>query len=135
VNRPVVWMRRAAARPVLALGLAASLTCAAGCPVRTASRAVQEPETEIFLRQPNFETAVIHAVGTASCDYLLLMIPLCADQNIATRAWEDMSRRAGVEGRAAQYVNVTVDDFVRWNFLGLWWREGYAVSADVIVYE
>jgi hypothetical protein len=91
-------------------------------------------ETEIFLREPNFETAVVHAVGTASCDYILFMMPLCRNPNIATRAWEDMSRQAGMEGRPAQYVNVTVDDFVRWNLLGLWFRQVYAVSADVIVY-
>ncbi len=123
------------ARGVAALLLTAAVTCAAGCAVRTASRSTRDPETEIFLRGPNFQTAVVHAVGTASCDYVLFMIPLCANQNVATRAWEEMSRQAGVQGRAAQYVNVAVDDFVRWNLLGLWFRQVYAVSADAIVYE
>ena len=127
--------RRRRARRAAALVLAAGMACLAGCPVRTANRSPRDAETEIFLREPNFETAVVHAVGTASCDYVFLMIPLCWDPNIATRAWNDMSRQAGVEGRAAQYVNVTVDDVVRWNLLGLWFRQVYAVSADVIVYR
>lgn len=41
---------------------------------------------------------------------------------------------AGMAGRPAQYVNVTVDDFVHWNLQGLWFRQVYALSADVIVY-
>jgi hypothetical protein len=118
-----------------ALLLAAGMTCVTGCTVRSSNRSPWDAETEIFLRGPNFETAVVHAVGSASCDYVLLMIPLCGSQDVATRAWQDMSRQAGVEGRAAQYVNVTVDDFVRWNLLGLWWRDIYTVSADVIVYK
>jgi hypothetical protein len=115
--------------------LAMSVVCAAGCTVRNAYRSPWDAETEIFLREPNFETAKVHAVGSASCDYILWMIPLCANQNIATRAWEEMARQAGVEGRAAQFVDVTVDDIVRWNVLGLWFRQIYAVSADVIVYR
>ncbi len=126
---------RRIARRATAFAFAATLFGAGGCAVRTASRSPWDAETEIILRSPNFETAVVHAVGTASCDYVLFMVPLCANQSIATRAWNDMTRQANVDGQAAQYVNITVDDVVRWNALGLWFRQVYAVSADVIVYH
>jgi hypothetical protein len=134
VSRPVSPLRRRVWKPT-ALLLTAAVACIAGCTVRTGTRSAWTPETEIVLDEPNFETAVVHAVGSASCDYLLFMVPLCWNQNIATRAWDEMSRRAAVEGRPAQYVNVTVDDFVRWNVVGLWFRQMYTVSADVIVYR
>jgi hypothetical protein len=63
------------------------------------------------------------------------MVPVCQRQDIATLAWEELTRAANVDGLPAQFVNVTVDDGVRWNILNLWWREVYTVSADVIVYR
>ena len=92
-------------------------------------------ETKFTLDSANFETEVAHAEGEASCFYILLTIPLCRNQNIATIAWNRMRDQAQMEGKSAQFVNVFEDHSVRWNFLSIFYLEHYSISANVIVYK
>ena len=91
-------------------------------------------ETEFRLSSPNFGTDVVHAVGRASCHYVLFSIPLCRRQDIASVAWEQMRKEASLDGRSGQLVNVFEDNFLSNNLLGFYFQEVYTVSADVIVF-
>jgi hypothetical protein len=92
-------------------------------------------EADFHLDSPNFRTTVAHAVGRASCHYILFSIPLCRRQDIASAAWEQLREQANLEGRSGQLVNIFEDDFVRNNLFGLYFLDVYTVSADVIVFE
>lgn len=115
---------------VLALSL-----IAVGCNLHNFEQTSRYAETKLVLDSANFETEVAHAEGEASCFYILLSIPLCKNQNIATIAWNRMRDQAQMEGKSAQFVNVFEDHSVRWNFLSIFYLEYYSVSANVIVYK
>ena len=106
-----------------------------GCAAHNFEQTSRYAETKFVLDSANFETEVAHAKGEASCFYILLMVPLCKNQNIATIAWNRMRDQAQMEGKSAQFVNVFEDHSVRWNFLSIFYLEYYSVSADVIVYQ
>ena len=106
-----------------------------GCNLRTFEKTSRYEETKFILDSTNFETGVVHATGEASCFYILLSIPVCKHQNIATIAWDKMRHEAQMEGKPAQLVNVFEDHSVRWNFLYIFYQEHYMVSANVIVYK
>ena len=106
-----------------------------GCAAHDFEQASRYAETKFTLDSANFETEVAHAEGEASCFYILLTVPLCKNQNIATIAWNRMRDQAQMEGKSAQFVNVFEDHSVRWNFLSIFYLEYYSVSANVIVYK
>ncbi len=107
----------------------------AGCTTSHFAQTTQYAESEFPLDAPNFEMDVVHAVGEASCFYVLFSIPLCEDQSIATIAWERMRREANMEGKSSQFVNIFEDRSLRWNFLYLFYLDNYMVSANVVVYK
>ena len=106
-----------------------------GCNLHNFEQTSRYAETKFSLDSANFETEIAHAVGEASCFYILFSIPVCKNQNIATIAWDKMRDQAQIEGKSAQFVNVFEDHSVRWNFLSIFYLEYYSVSADVIVYQ
>ena len=106
-----------------------------GCNLHNFEQTSRYAETKFVLDSANFETEVAHAEGEASCFYILLTVPLCKNQNIATIAWNRMRDQAQMEGKSAQFVNVFEDHSVRWNFLSIFYLEHYSVSANVIVYK
>ena len=106
-----------------------------GCNVRTFDQTSRYEETKFVLDSANFETDVVHVTGEASCFYILLSIPVCKHQNIATIAWQKMWHEAQMEGKSAQLVNVFEDHSVRWNFLYIFYQESYSVSGNVVVYK
>ena len=106
-----------------------------GCNLHNFEQTSRYTETKFTLDSANFETELAHVKGEASCFYILLSVPLCKNQNIATIAWNRMRDRAQMEGKSAQFVNVFEDHSVRWNFLYIFYLEYYSVSANVIVYK
>ena len=114
--------------------LALTLTTV-GCNLHNFEQTTRYTETKLTLDSANFKTELAHAKGEASCFYILLSVPLCKNQNIATIAWNRMRDRAQMEGKSAQFVNVFEDHSVRWNFLYIFYLEYYSVSANVIVYK
>lgn len=106
-----------------------------GCSLHNFDQTSRYAEAKFTLESANFETEVVHAVGEASCFYILLSIPLCKNQNIATIAWKKMRHEAQMEGKSAQFVNVLEDHYFRWNLFNIFYQEYYSVSANVIVYK
>ena len=106
-----------------------------GCSLHNFNQTSRYAEAKFSLESANFKTEVVHAGGEASCFYILLSIPLCKNQNIATMAWNKMRNEAQMEGKSAQFVNVLEDHYVRWNFLYIFYQEYYSVSANVIAYK
>lgn len=106
-----------------------------GCSLHGFEQTSRYAETKFILDSANFETEVVHAVGEASCFYILFSIPVCKNQNIATVAWQEMRREAQMEGKAAQLVDVLEDHSIRWNFFYIFFLEYYTVSGNVIVYK
>lgn len=107
----------------------------AGCSLYKLDQTTRYAEAKFSLDSANFETAVVHAAGEASCLYILFSIPVCKNQNIATLAWQKMRYEAHMEGKSAQFVNVFEDHSLRWNFFYLFYQDYYSVSASVIVYK
>ena len=106
-----------------------------GCSTHGINLTPQVSKTEFVLASPNFVMETVNATGQASCFYILFSIPLCKDQNLATAAWEKMRKKAHLEGKSAQFVNVAVDRSLNWNLLFLFFQENYSVSANTIVYQ
>ena len=105
------------------------------CSLHNFDQTSRYAEAKFLLDSANFETEVVHAVGEASCFYILLSVPLCKNQNIATMAWKEMRKEAQMEGKSAQFVNVLEDHYFRWNLFYIFYQEYYSVSANVIVYK
>lgn len=105
------------------------------CSTHHFDQSARYAEVKFPLQSANFETDAVHAVGEASCLYILLTIPVCKNQNIATIAWQNMRREAQMEGKSAQFINVFEDHSLRWNFFYIFYQEYYSVSANVIVYK
>jgi hypothetical protein len=106
-----------------------------GCSTHQFDQTSRYAEVKFPLESANFETGAVHAIGEASCLYILFTIPVCKHQNIATIAWQKMRREAEMEGKSAQFVNVFEDHSLRWNFFYIFYQEYYSVSANVIVYK
>ena len=106
-----------------------------GCSLHNFDQTSRYAEAKFSLDSTNFETEVVHAGGEASCFYILLSIPLCKNQNIATMAWKEMRSEAQMEGKSAQFINVFEDHYFRWNLFYIFYQEYYSVSANVIVYQ
>ena len=107
----------------------------AGCSNHGIKKTTLASKTDFALNSPNFVMETVNATGQASCFYILFSIPLCKDQNLATAAWEKMRKKAHLEGKSAQFVNVAVDRSLNWNLLFLFFQENYSVSANTIVYQ
>ena len=106
-----------------------------GCGTHQFVQTYRTAESEFPLNSPNFETAVVHAKGEASCFYILFTIPLCKDQRLATIAWDQMRQEAQLEGKSAQLVNVFEGHSVKWNLFYIFYEKYYTVSANAIVYK
>ena len=106
-----------------------------GCSLHNFGQTSRYAESKFPLDSANFKTDVVHAVGEASCFYILLSIPVCKNQSIATIAWKKMRNEAQMEGKSAQFVNVLEDHYFRWNLFYIFYQEYYSVSANVIVYQ
>ena len=106
-----------------------------GCSTHGIKQTALVSKTDFTLNSPNFVMETVNATGQASCFYILFSIPLCKDQNLATAAWEKMRKKAHLEGKSAQFVNVAVDRSLNWNLLFLFFQENYSVSANTIVYQ
>jgi hypothetical protein len=119
----------------MVLLLLPALLGSAGCATGGMVRTRVETEAEFRLDSPDFETAVVHAVGRGSCHYILFSIPLCRRPDIASVAWEEMRGQANLDGQSGQLVNVFEDRYLRNNFFALYFQEVYTVSANVIVFE
>ncbi|MBN1443583.1 MAG: hypothetical protein JXA90_12810 [Planctomycetes bacterium] len=87
----------------------------------------------IELERANFVMASVHAVGRAHCSYVF-WIPVSGSPDIESKAWGAMKERAAQEGKASQYVNVTVERSDRWFFCPFYWEEHTTVSADAITF-
>jgi hypothetical protein len=117
------------------LSLFVYLGGSAGCATGGVSRSRVEMEAEFRLDSPNFKTTAVHVVGRGSCHYILFSIPLCRRPDIASVAWEEMRKKANLDGRSGQLVNIFEDAYLRNNFFTLYFQEVYTVSTDVIVFE
>ena len=106
---------------------------AAGCVSRSRNEMRVIPQGKIELERANFATVSVHAVGRACCSYVF-WIPLSGSSAIESTAWGAMKEQAGLEGKAAQYVNVTVERSDRWSFYPFYWQEHTTVSADAIAF-
>ena len=106
-----------------------------GCSLHGVGQTPLVSKTDFVLNSPNFVMETVNATGQASCFYILFSIPLCKDQNLATAAWEKMRKKAHLEGKSAQFVNVAIDRSLNWNLLFLFFQESYSVSANTIVYQ
>jgi len=107
-----------------------------GCSPRFYTPYPYEPETKYELdSKTKFKSGPVHIVGKASCPYILLTIPLCKRQDLASVAFSNMYQQAKIEGLSALLVNVTHDAYIGTNFFFLFYIDQHAVSADVIVFE
>jgi hypothetical protein len=70
-----------------------SSTLIVGCSLQGFEQTSRYAETKFTLDSANFETETVHAVGEASCFYILFSIPVCKNQNIATVARQEITRR------------------------------------------
>lgn len=126
--------RRSFRRSVVALSLGAALV-GSGCKTQDFTRTRTDLEAEFRLDRPNFKTAAVQLEGRASCHYVLFSIPLCRRQDIASAAWEQLHAEAGLGGRSAQLVNVFEDQFRRNNLFGLYFKDVYTVTADMVEFD
>ena len=127
--------RRQQGKTVRALGAALVCTASlllAGCLKSSYEREALWNETNIDLRSANFRVSKVHAVGSASCRYLL-GFPLCRRPDIVSQAFAQMRAQAEHEGKAAYLVNVSQDRVRRWNIV-LFWVDSYFVSADAVAF-
>ena len=107
-----------------------------GCSPRQYNPYPYEPETKYEIEsKTKFASGPVHIVGRASCPYILLTIPLCKRQDLASIAFSNMYKQAKIEGQSALLVNVTHDSYLATNFFYLFFIDRHAVSADVIVFE
>lgn len=110
-------------------------TLIVGCSLQGFEQTSRYAETKFTLDSANFETETVHAVGEASCFYILFSIPVCKNQNIATVARQEIRLEAKMEGKSAQLFDVLEDHSIRWNFFYIFFLEYFSVSANVIVYQ
>jgi hypothetical protein len=104
---------------------------APGCVTGSDRSSARTSLTQIELRESNFETSDVHVVGEATRQYVFF-IGVEGPPDTMSAAWERMREQAGIEGEAAQFVNVTEERTYRWMFLPFYYRKVYTVSADVI---
>lgn len=109
--------------------LAALLT--AGCTTRYRNVTDLGSETRVHLRGPDFETVATHAVGEARCHCVLWLV-VSGPAEVRSEAWKRMRAHASLEGKAAQFINVTEEMSTQWAFYPFYWQEVCTVSADAV---
>lgn len=126
---------RKRAIPVLGIAFLTMTLLISGCNVHGINKTPLETKTEFSLNSSNFVMETVNATGRASCFYILFSIPLCDNQDLVTVEWEEMRVKANLDGKSAQFVNVSQDRSYNWNIFFFIYEESYSVSANTIVYR
>jgi hypothetical protein len=90
-------------------------------------------EGKIKIESATFKSDTVHVVGHAQCTCVFWLV-VSGDSEIKNAAWREMKKKAGLEGKAGHYVNLTVEQAWRCVFYPFYWEEHYTVSADTIVF-
>jgi len=104
------------------------------CIVAWKEAPVHTNETDLVLRQGNFVTSKVHAVGSATRRFVFFT-GVAGPPDTLSAAWKAMKESAEIEGKAAQFVNVTEQRTTRWMVVPFYYQVTYTVSADVIAFE
>jgi len=123
-------------RPVrLIVGLAAVAALGSiGCTSDWGRGEVRRPETVIEVDRANFKTTVVHAVGQATRHYIF-WIPVSGPSDVSSTAWRRMKRNAGIDGKPAQFVNVTEQPTEQGVVWPIYYQKVHTVSADAITFD
>lgn len=122
-------------RYLIAAVLLAAFLPLVGCGSYSAMTTPRADHSTILLNENDFEVTAPHAVGKASCTYII-GIPM-GNTDVVSQAWMQMKTDAApaVDGNATQFVNVTQERTKRWSFGMIYYQDHCTVSADAITFK
>ena len=116
------------------LAFATAFAVLQGCTVPWQKDVARVNETAIELKDGNFETFRVHAVGQGKCHYVFFL-PVSGSPDVVSTAWKQMKTKADLTDQAAQFVNVTEQRTRRWFIWPFYWQVVHTVSADAIAFK
>ena len=111
-----------------------ALALTAGCVFGRDPGPRRTSETNIELSHANFVNSKVHVVGEVTKHYVFF-IGVAGPPDVHTAAWEAVRESAEMEGRAAQFVNVTQEQSTRWFLPPFYYQKVFTVSADVVRFK